>query len=229
MPPTRAPGSSAPARTARDAPASIWRSTAVAAACGPGISAGAGSSGRPPCSACSIWPNARITGRSPNCNRSYTPTTCPSRPSQGSPPSGRGTTSTSSFACERPTGAGSGCAQRAELVEDEETREVTLVGIAFDVTERKREAEASATADQRLRDAVEAISEAFVLWDSSRRLVLCNSKYRRLHNLSGSLRRRRRPLRRPRRGAGGRQAVPGRARGAHLRGAPAGRAMAAGQ
>ena len=73
---------------------------------------------------------------------------------------------------------------RAELVEDEETREVTLVGIAFDVTERKREAEASATADQRLRDAVEAISEAFVLWDSSRRLVLCNSKYRRLHNLS---------------------------------------------
>jgi two-component system cell cycle sensor histidine kinase PleC len=74
--------------------------------------------------------------------------------------------------------------KRAELVEDEETREVTLVGIAFDVTERKREAEASATADQRLRDAVEAISEAFVLWDSSHRLVLCNSKYRRLHNLS---------------------------------------------
>ena len=74
--------------------------------------------------------------------------------------------------------------KRAELVEDEDTGGVTLVGIAFDVTERKREAEASATADQRLRDAIEAISEAFVLWDSSHRLVLCNSKYRRLHNLS---------------------------------------------
>ena len=119
--------------------------------------------------------------------------------------------------------------KRAELVEDEETREPTLVGIAFDVTERKREAEASATADQRLRDAIEAISEAFVLWDSSHRLVLCNSKYRRLHNLSGGLRRRRRASRPCRAGRARPQPFPGRARGGHLRGAPAGRAMAAGQ
>ena len=49
------------------------------------------------------------------------------------------------------------------------------------MSERKREAEASATADQRLREAIEAISEAFVLWDSSNHLVLCNSKYQRLH------------------------------------------------
>ena len=55
--------------------------------------------------------------------------------------------------------------KRAELVEDEETGRRDLVGIAFDVTDRKREAEASATADQRLREAIEAISEAFVLWD----------------------------------------------------------------
>ena len=73
--------------------------------------------------------------------------------------------------------------KRAEIVEDQESGGVSLVGIAFDVTERKREAEESATADHRLRDAIEAISEAFVLWDSSDRLVLCNSKYRRLHNL----------------------------------------------
>ena len=73
--------------------------------------------------------------------------------------------------------------KRAELVENEESGEASLVGIAFDVTDRKQEAEASATADQRLRDAIEAISEAFVLWDSSNRLVLCNSKYQRLHDL----------------------------------------------
>ena len=36
----------------------------------------------------------------------------------------------------------------------------------------------------RLRDAVEAISEAFVLWDADNRLVLCNSKFRRLHALT---------------------------------------------
>ncbi|MBV8442859.1 MAG: PAS-domain containing protein, partial [Hyphomicrobiales bacterium] len=75
--------------------------------------------------------------------------------------------------------------KRAEVVEDEESGGLSLVGIAFDVTERKREAEASATADQRLRDAIEAISEAFVLWDSGNRLVLCNSKYQRLHSHSG--------------------------------------------
>jgi two-component system, cell cycle sensor histidine kinase PleC len=74
--------------------------------------------------------------------------------------------------------------KRADIVEDEETGAASLVGIAFDVTDRKREAELSATADQRLRDAIEAISEAFVLWDSGNRLVLCNSKYQSLRNLA---------------------------------------------
>jgi two-component system cell cycle sensor histidine kinase PleC len=74
--------------------------------------------------------------------------------------------------------------QRADIVEDEATGKRRLIGIAVDVTDRMREAEISATADQRLRDAIEAISEAFVLWDSGNRLVLCNTKYQRLHNLS---------------------------------------------
>ena len=73
--------------------------------------------------------------------------------------------------------------KRAELVEDPATGARRLVGIAVDISEQKREAEMSATADQRLREAIEAISEAFVLWDLSNRLVLCNSKYQRLHNL----------------------------------------------
>jgi two-component system cell cycle sensor histidine kinase PleC len=70
---------------------------------------------------------------------------------------------------------------RADIVEDDGRRR--LIGIAVDVSERMREAEVLATADQRLRDAIEAISEAFVLWDSGNRLVLCNSKYQHLHNL----------------------------------------------
>jgi two-component system cell cycle sensor histidine kinase PleC len=36
----------------------------------------------------------------------------------------------------------------------------------------------------RLSDAIEAISEAFVVWDSDNRLVLCNSKFKSLHGLS---------------------------------------------
>ncbi len=62
-----------------------------------------------------------------------------------------------------------------------------LVGIAVDITEQKRLAEASRTADLRLRDAVEAISEAFVLWDAENRLVLCNSKYQELYGLTDNL------------------------------------------
>ena len=73
--------------------------------------------------------------------------------------------------------------KRAEIIEDTATGRRWLVGIASDVTARKREAEYTATADQRLREAIEAISEAFVLWDSGNRLVMCNSKYQRLHNL----------------------------------------------
>ncbi|MGD1036993.1 MAG: PAS-domain containing protein, partial [Roseiarcus sp.] len=75
--------------------------------------------------------------------------------------------------------------KRAELVEHPATGAWRLVGIAVDISEQKRAAEMSATADLRLREAIEAISEAFVLWDSSNRLVLCNSKYQRLHNLPG--------------------------------------------
>ena len=72
---------------------------------------------------------------------------------------------------------------RAEIVSDRPHGGAHFIGIAVDITEQKNLAEVSATADQRLREAIEAISEAFVLWDASNRLVLCNSKYQRLHNL----------------------------------------------
>ncbi len=62
-----------------------------------------------------------------------------------------------------------------------------LIGIAVDVTEQRRLAEASRMADMRLRDAVEAISEAFVLWDANNRLVLCNRKYQELYRLPDDL------------------------------------------
>ncbi len=75
---------------------------------------------------------------------------------------------------------------RAEVVADAH-EEPHLVGIAVDVTEQRQLAEASRTADMRLRDAIEAISEAFVLWDSSNQLVLCNSKYQQLHGLPDAL------------------------------------------
>jgi len=71
---------------------------------------------------------------------------------------------------------------RAELVHQQEGTP-HLIGIAVDVSEQKTLAERSATADMRLGDAIETISEAFVLWDADNRLVMCNSKYQQFHNL----------------------------------------------
>lgn len=72
---------------------------------------------------------------------------------------------------------------RAELVHDGKGREQHLIGIAVDISEQRRVAAESATADLRLRDAIESLGEAFVLWDADKNLVLCNSKFRDIHGL----------------------------------------------
>jgi two-component system cell cycle sensor histidine kinase PleC len=73
---------------------------------------------------------------------------------------------------------------RAGLVLDGEAYDRRLVGIAVDVSEQKALAEHTALANLRLRDAIEAISEAFVLWDAQNRMVACNSKFLDLHGLA---------------------------------------------
>jgi two-component system cell cycle sensor histidine kinase PleC len=72
---------------------------------------------------------------------------------------------------------------RAEMIDDE-SGAPRLVGIAVDVGEQRALAEGAAAADRRLRDAIETISEAFVLWDAQNRLVACNSKFLDLHGVS---------------------------------------------
>jgi len=75
---------------------------------------------------------------------------------------------------------------RCELTQGSNDGGMHLIGIAVDITEQKSLAEKSVEADLRLRDAIETISEAFVLWDASNRLVLCNSHFQRLHKLPDS-------------------------------------------
>jgi two-component system cell cycle sensor histidine kinase PleC len=72
---------------------------------------------------------------------------------------------------------------RCELVAQADEPGLHLIGIAVDVTEQKSLVEKTAAADMRLRDAIETIPEAFVLWDADNRLVLCNSNFQELHNL----------------------------------------------
>ncbi|MER8956926.1 ATP-binding protein [Mesorhizobium sp. M0833] len=72
---------------------------------------------------------------------------------------------------------------RAQVI-DPEAPEIQLIGIAVDVTEQRHLALRSEAADLRLRTAIENINESFVLWDSSERLIMCNSKYQQDNGLS---------------------------------------------
>ena len=72
---------------------------------------------------------------------------------------------------------------RCELVHQPGDGGPHLIGIAVDVTEQKTLVERTVEADLRLRDAIETIPEAFVLWDAQNRMVLCNSNFQELHNL----------------------------------------------
>src|SRR5579872_6843086 len=72
---------------------------------------------------------------------------------------------------------------RCELTRQDGDAGLHLIGIAVDITEQKSLVEKTVAADLRLRDAIETIPEAFVLWDAENRLVLCNSNFQALHHL----------------------------------------------
>ncbi|MCP4073491.1 MAG: PAS domain S-box protein [Hyphomicrobiales bacterium] len=72
---------------------------------------------------------------------------------------------------------------RFELVQSAND-EPYLIGIALDITEQQKLKSESDLNDIRLRDAIENLSEAFVLWDEEKKLVMCNSKYQQLHGLT---------------------------------------------
>ncbi len=58
-----------------------------------------------------------------------------------------------------------------------------IIGVALDVTEERIAQARAQAAENRLRDAIESVSEAFVLWDRSGRLLMCNRNYRSTFNL----------------------------------------------
>ncbi|MCB1386459.1 MAG: PAS-domain containing protein [Nitratireductor sp.] len=75
---------------------------------------------------------------------------------------------------------------RAQVVRSERG-EPHLLGIAIDVTEQETIRRRTRTIATRLHDGIESLSEAFVLWDERKRLVMCNSKFQRLHGLSAEI------------------------------------------
>ncbi|WP_183924116.1 PAS domain-containing sensor histidine kinase [Rhizobium mongolense] len=75
---------------------------------------------------------------------------------------------------------------RAQMIRSNSGR-VHMIGIAMDVTEQHRLAQRYAEADQRLADAIECTSEAFVLWDKNDRLVMCNAHFQQAYGLPDSV------------------------------------------
>ncbi|MEM8796557.1 MAG: ATP-binding protein [Pseudomonadota bacterium] len=76
---------------------------------------------------------------------------------------------------------------RGEVVEQPDRESIHLVGICIDITEQVKLSEDNKTANARLRESIETLSEAFVLWDHKNRLVVCNEKYRELNGIPREL------------------------------------------
>ncbi len=75
---------------------------------------------------------------------------------------------------------------RGEVVRADQQENVHLVGICIDISEQIRLEQDHKTANTRLRDSIESLSEAFVLRDSKNRLIVCNEQFRTLNGLSSS-------------------------------------------
>ncbi|HYM98629.1 MAG TPA: ATP-binding protein, partial [Aestuariivirgaceae bacterium] len=76
---------------------------------------------------------------------------------------------------------------RAELAPAPGEQAPHLVGIVIDITQQKLADRLNQEAELRLKDAIENISEAFVLWNADNQLVMCNSKYQQFHSLPASV------------------------------------------
>ena len=58
-----------------------------------------------------------------------------------------------------------------------------VIGVALDVTDERTAERRAQAAERRLHDAIESVSEAFVLFDRYGRLIMCNSAFRNAFSL----------------------------------------------
>ena len=91
------------------------------------------------------------------------------------------------FRIVRPDGKVRHLKGSARTIRDARGVALTMTGVNFDVTQRK-EAEADAQrSSELLRGALEAIDEAFILFDPDDRVIFCNDKCRQLYSTSADL------------------------------------------
>ena len=64
-----------------------------------------------------------------------------------------------------------------------ERKHPKVIGVALDVTDERTAEQRAQAAERRLHDAIESVSEAFVLFDRYGRLIMCNSAFRAAFSL----------------------------------------------
>ncbi len=62
-----------------------------------------------------------------------------------------------------------------------------LIGVALDVTDERVAEQRAQAAERRLHDAIDSVSEAFVLWDRQGRLLMCNQNFREFFSLEARI------------------------------------------
>ncbi len=87
----------------------------------------------------------------------------------------------------RPDGSERVVHDEGDEIQDAAGKPVRMIGTIQDITARAGAEERAATAHARLLDAVDTISEGFVLFDAEDRLVICNERYRQMHPQTADL------------------------------------------
>jgi two-component system cell cycle sensor histidine kinase PleC len=84
-----------------------------------------------------------------------------------------------SFCVPRPSGGFAWLDARGQAFGEADIRGyATMIGVALDVTEERVAEQRVAAAERRLHDAIDSVSDAFVLWDRRGRLLMCNGAFR---------------------------------------------------
>ncbi len=88
------------------------------------------------------------------------------------------------FCVPRPNGGVAWLDARGQAFGEPDIRGyATLIGVALDVTEERVAEQRVQAAERRLHDAIDSVSEAFVLWDRRGRLLMCNGAFRSFFSL----------------------------------------------
>jgi len=88
------------------------------------------------------------------------------------------------FCVVRPAGAVSWIDARGQAFGRMDGKAYTkLIGVALDVTDERIAEQRAQAAERRLHDAIDSVSEAFVLWDRQGRLLMCNQNFRDFFSL----------------------------------------------